>query len=461
MSDEFGEQTEQLAPERRDVPMHGGRGVFISTYGCQMNVNDSERIYTLLEMADFFPVTEPESAEVILINSCSVREKPVHKVRSEVGRYRQMKKARPELIIGVGGCVGQQEKEQILKEMPLVDFVFGTDTLDMLPSILQDRLWQNQRVFAEIKHRAPYQVTTLVRDPGVSTFVNVTKGCDNFCTFCIVPYTRGRERSRTLEEVVADINSLAERSVKEVTLLGQNVNSYRSGCGADFADLLAAVVQRTPIDRIRFTTSHPKDFDEKLATIMAQHGERICEYIHLPFQSGSSEVLQRMNRGYTRQDYLDRIAMIRRRLPQAVFSADAIVGFPGESEAQFQETLSLLEEVGFETLFAFKYSPRPFTKAARFDDQIDEEVKAQRLERLLMAQDNIAYKIAKTYENRVVRVLVEKVDGRLGHLVGRSTQNKLVYFPGSRNLIGRTVEVLIKEAHPSTLKGLLNDSSSR
>lgn len=432
------------------------RSVYISTYGCQMNVNDTERMYSLLEMANFQAVTTPDQADLIIINSCSVREKPVHKVYSEVGTFRKLKEKKPGLRIGVGGCVGSQEKDSLVKNQPLIDFVFGTDNIDQLPAIVE-RIYQGEGKVVETRfqHRAPYHVETLVRSPGVSTFVNITKGCDNFCTFCVVPYTRGREKSRPLNQLVKDIHSLTARGVKEVTLLGQNVNSYRSECGADFADLLRTLARETDLQRVRFTTSHPKDFNEKLVDVMGTHQPKICEYIHLPFQSGNSRILERMNRGYTREDYLAKVAMIRRAIPNVVFSTDIIVGFPGETEEEFQDTMTLVEEVGFETIYAFKYSPRPFTKAARFEDQIPEDVKADRLDRLFKHFDPLAQKLATRYENQVLDILVEEFDEKRGNLSGRSSQNKLVYFLGDKSLIGQMVKVRVLKAFPSVLRGEL------
>lgn len=441
-----------LVPVRRDVGQ--GRGVYISTYGCQMNVNDSERMYSLLEMANFMPVQTPEEASLIILNSCSIREKPVHKVYSEVGRYQKLKNKNPGLRVGVGGCVGQQEKETLMKNQPLIDFVFGTDSIDALPEIVA-RAYESEKpriVSAKFEHRAPYHVETLVRNPGVSTFVNITKGCDNFCTFCVVPYTRGREKSRPLKHVLTDINSLVGRGVKEVTLLGQNVNSYEGEDGSDFADLLKTVATQTAIERIRFTTSHPKDFNQKLVDVMYAHQPKICEYIHLPFQSGNSRILNLMNRGYTREQYLEKIAMIKKAIPNVVLSTDIIVGFPGETEEEFRDTISLVEEVGFETIFAFMYSPRPFTKAAKMDGQIAEHVKSERLNRLFDAHDKLAFELVKPYEGRVLDVLVEKSQGD-GVITGRSTQNKLVHFAGPESLIGHTVPVKITRATPAVFRG--------
>ena len=293
-----------------------GEGVFISTYGCQMNVNDTERMLALLEMVNFVPVDSPEKASLIIINSCSVREKPVHKVHSEAGKYRLMKEKNPRLRIGVGGCVAQQEKAKLLKDVPVLDFVFGTDAIDQLPELVARAYETGEKVVsARFENEKPYSVETLVRNPGVSTFVNIMKGCDNFCTFCVVPFTRGRERSRSMKELLTDLKALTARGVKEVTLLGQNVNSYESDCGADFGTLLKTIAEDTDIERIRYTTSHPKDFDQELVDISAKYRSKICDYIHLPAQSGNSEVLARMNRGYTREEYLEKVRMIREGIP--------------------------------------------------------------------------------------------------------------------------------------------------
>ncbi len=430
------------------------RGVYISTYGCQMNVNDSERMYTLLEMADYVPVPAPEMASLIIINSCSIREMPVHKVHSEVGRYRKLKDRNPNLRIGVGGCVGQQEKDKLLKDLPLLDFVFGTDTIDQLPDLVQRARSTGVRlVNARFEHQKPYEIETLVRAPGVATFVNITKGCDNFCTFCVVPYTRGRERSRPAKEILQDIHNLTQRGVKEVTLLGQNVNSYESD-GVDFGELLKRTATETDIQRIRFTTSHPKDFNRELIEILASHREKICDYVHLPFQAGNSEVLARMNRGYTREEYIQKIRMIQEYIPDVSLSTDIIVGFPGETEAQFQDTMTMLDEIEFETLFAFKYSPRPFTKAARFTDQVDEEAKSDRLTRLLAKHRELSFDLVKKYDNQVVDVLVEGQDRKDPKvLVGRSTKNKLVHFLGEPVLIGQTIPILVTKAFPHNFRG--------
>jgi tRNA-2-methylthio-N6-dimethylallyladenosine synthase len=442
-------------------------GVYISTYGCQMNVNDTERMYSILEMNNYNPVAKAEDAQIIIINSCSIREKPVHKVYSEVGTYKRMKDRNPNLLIGVGGCVGQQEKDKLIKNQPMIDFVFGTDAIDLLPEIVnkakakrdtEDKKAKKIKIVeSQFRHKEPYHIETMVRNPGVSTFVNITKGCDNFCSFCVVPYTRGREKSRPLTHVIEDVKNLVKRGVKEVTLLGQNVNSYESGCGADFSDLLEAVAVQTDIQRIRYTTSHPKDFDQKLIDVMKKHQSKLCPYIHLPCQSGNSRILELMNRGYTREEYLEKIKMIREAMPNVSLSTDIIVGFPGETESEFMDTVSLVDEVGFETIFAFMYSPRPNTKAAAFKEQITEDEKSRRLNYLFARHDEISFPLAKKYENRVLEVLVEKKTDTKDKWMGRSLENKSVYFLGPEDLQGKTVKVKITQAFPAVMRGELVD----
>ncbi len=448
----------------RNSDVGAGRGVFISTYGCQMNVNDSERMYSLLEMSNFTPVSSADQAELIIINSCSVREKPVHKVYSEVGTYKKLKDKKPTLKIGVGGCVGSQEKEALIADAPLIDFVFGTDNIDTLPALVNKTFSgvaktakerKQNLVDTNFRHREPYHIETLVRNPGVATFVNITKGCDNFCTFCVVPYTRGREKSRPLEHILTDVNKLVERGVKEVTLLGQNVNSYESECGADFANLVERVAKETGIERIRFTTSHPKDFDQALVETLYRNQPKVCEYIHLPFQSGNSRVLELMNRGYTREEYIEKIKMIKKAMPNVVLSTDIIVGFPGETEEEFQDTLTMVEEVGFETIYAFMYSSRPMTKAAKMDGHLSEEVKSNRLNRLFDHHDKLAFEWVKRYEGQILDVLFESYDQERKNLMGRSSQNKVIHVVGPESLVGQTRAVRVIKAFPANLRGEL------
>lgn len=433
------------------------QGVYISTYGCQMNENDTERMYALLEMSNFTPVMTPEQASLIIINSCSVREKPVQKVHSEVGRYKKIKMKNPSVKIGVGGCVGQQEKSKLMIDMPLIDFVFGPDNIDELPSIVSEVSQKHNRAMnAHLHNNESYQVETLVRNPGVSTFVNITKGCDNFCTFCIVPFTRGRLRSRPHRDIVSDIRRLINRGVKEVTLLGQNVNSYLDESGTNFAQLLKNLCEETDIMRIRYVTSHPKDFNEELCQVSKKYRAKICDYIHLPAQSGNTNILNKMNRVYTREDYIKKVKMIYEYVPGVSLSTDLIVGFPGETEEEFQDTLSLLDEVRYESLYAFKYSPRPFTKAARYENQVDEDVKSERLNRLFEKQREIGFKLAQRYEGQDLEILVEKIDEKNSDMVsGRSTQNKVCHFKGPSSLVGKIVKVHIEKAYPQTLHGVM------
>ena len=451
-----GTQPADVSPSGLDQQ----KSVYISTYGCQMNVNDTERMYSLLEMINYAPAVSPDQAQLIIINSCSVREKPVHKVRSEVGRYWRLKQQKPNLKIGVAGCVAQQEKQKLLKSVPLVDFVFGPDAIDELPHIVA-RIEQGETRLVETKftHSEPYHIQTLIRNPGVAAFVNIMKGCDNFCTFCVVPFTRGRERSRLLESVCNDVQNLTNRGVREVTLLGQNVNSYRSQCGADFGQLLLALCNQTVIQRIRFTSPHPKDFNEELIDIMHAYRQKIMPAVHLPAQSGSSQILKQMNRGYTKEEYIQKAHMILNRLPGAVLSTDIIVGFPGETKQDFQETLSLLDKVPFEQLYSFKYSPRPLTKAAQYENQVDEKEKSIRLAMLNKKYNEFAFSNAEKYKGQILDVLVETSNSKTNYFTGRSIHNKLVHFTSSKYLLdrlkGETVPVRIKKAYPLTLYGEL------
>ena len=427
---------------------------FISTYGCQMNVNDTDRMACLLEMSGYAPIPRPEMADLILINSCSIREKPVHKVRSEAGRYKQLKIKNPKLKIGVAGCVAQQERGRLLKDIPFIDFVLGTDAIDALPTLLASlEETGTKKISVRQTPKEPYHIQTLIKNPKISAFVNISKGCDNFCSFCVVPFTRGRERSRPLQHIVEDLTALYQRGVREVTLLGQNVNSYRSECGADFGRLLEALAVQTDIQRIRFTTSHPKDFNEELVEIMQDHREKIMDFIHLPVQSGSTEVLRRMNRGYSREEYIEKALMILEKMPGSVLSTDIIVGFPGETEEEFEETMSLLDKVPYESLFSFKYSPRPFTKAAFYEDQLPESEKSRRLYALQEKHEKIAFSLTRKYKGQVLSVLVEKQDKKSRLFMGRSTHNKLVYFEGAEEDLGHTLPIQIQRTFPLTLYG--------
>ena len=431
-----------------------GKSFFISTYGCQMNVNDSERMACLLEMAGWAKLPGPEMSDLILINSCSIREKPVHKLRSEIGRYRDLKQAKPSLKIGLAGCVAQQERGRILRQIPLLDFVLGTDAIDELPSVLSRLKNGSGKINAtRQKPKEAYHIQSLIGTPGVSAFVNISKGCDNFCSFCVVPFTRGRERSRPMAHIKADLDALTQRGVREVTLLGQNVNSYRSPCGADFASLLRELSEKTDIKRIRFTTPHPKDFNEKLMETIQAHRDKIMDLIHLPVQSGNTEILKRMSRGYSREEYIEKAFMILEKMPGAVLSTDIIVGFPGETDTAFDDTMSLLDTVPYESVFSFKYSPRPFTKALKFKDPVPERLKSLRLAKLKKKHKKIAFSLGRKYKGMKLAVLVEKQDPKTGLFSGRSPQNKLVYFKAKQEDIGQIVPIKINRGHALTFYG--------
>ena len=440
--------TNRLSPTNRNK-----KNAFISTYGCQMNVNDTERISCILEMAGWAIVPKPEMSELIIINSCSIREKPVHKARSEVGRYKKLKIKNQKLKIGIAGCVAQQERSRLLKQIPLIDFVLGTDAIDELPNVLSQLEEKKQVVSTKQTSKSPYHIQTLIGNPGVSTFVNISKGCDNFCSFCVVPFTRGRETSRPLLHLIEDLKALTKRGVQEVTLLGQNVNSYRSPCGANFAQLLEALARKTNIKRIRFMTSHPKDFNEQLVEIMQNHRDKIMDFIHLPVQSGNTKVLKKMNRCYSREEYIEKAHMILEKMPGSVLSTDIIVGFPGETEEAFEDSMTLLDKVPYEALFSFKYSARPYTKAFSFKDIVPEREKAQRLARLQKKHEKIAFSLAQKYKDTVLKVLVEKQDKKTKFFVGRSTQNKLVYFSGEKKDIGKILPIKTNKVNALTFYG--------
>lgn len=433
-----------------------GEKVFISTYGCQMNGHDTERMYSLLESNQYLQALSAEEADVIIINSCSVREKPVHKVMSEIGTYRPLQKIKPKLKIGVGGCVGQQEGKNLLKKAKNLDFVFGTDTIDMLPEMLSEVREKDTRgVWTRMGHRDQYSIETLVRNPKVSELVTITKGCDNFCSFCVVPFTRGREKSRPMADLIKDVRGLVERGVQEITLLGQNVNSYKSPDGAGgFNDLLRAICVETDLKRLRFTTSHPKDFGDDLLEILVKHQDRLGHYLHLPAQSGSTRLLEKMNRGYTVEEYVAKIEKMKKAMPEVSLSTDLIVGFPGETDQDFEDTLKLMDHIEYENVFAFKYSPRPFTKAATFSDQVPVEVMDERLQRLMTRNDEIGARLAPKYENKTFDVLVEGPSRYNPNiLTGRTSHFKLVNFSGDARLTGQIVSVHITKAFPVVLRG--------
>jgi len=438
------------------------RRVYIRTFGCQMNEYDSDK------MADVLAATEgvercerPEEADVILFNTCSVREKAQSKVFDDLGRVKHLKRARPDLIIGVGGCVASQEGSAIVARAPYVDVVFGPQTLHRLPELIAARRRtgrpQVDISFPEIEkfdRLPPPRVT------GPSAFVSIMEGCSKYCTFCVVPYTRGEEVSRPFDDVLTEIADLADRGVREVTLLGQNVNAYRGVCGgapgaevADLALLLEYIAEMPGIERIRYTTSHPKEFTQRLIDAHARI-DRLASHVHLPVQSGSDRVLAAMKRGYTALEYKSIVRRLRAVRPRVSISSDFIVGFPGETERDFDLTLKLVEEVGFDSSFSFVYSRRPGTPAAELPDDTPAAAKLARLQRLHALLDERARVISASMVGSTQRVLVEGYAKKdRSELAGRTENNRVVNFAGEPGLIGEFVDVVIDQALAHSLRG--------
>ncbi len=433
--------------------------VYLRTFGCQMNEYDSERLLALLA-GEYVPCQAPEEADLILINTCSVRRKAEEKVYSMAGRFKHLKARRPEIIIGICGCVAQQEGERLLKRFPHLDLVLGPQNIYRIREILEEieRTRKPQvRVEMESRFRPPVVVPSLDGKRPIKAQVTIMQGCDNFCSYCVVPYVRGREISRPPEDILREIECLVRQGVREVTLLGQNVNSYgkKEKGFPSFAELLRMVAEIPDLWRIRFTTSHPRDLSEDLMRAFAEV-EKLCEHLHLPVQSGSDRILKRMNRGYTREEYLGKIRRLREICPEIALTTDIIVGFPGETEEDFAETLSLLEEVRYDEIFSFKYSDRPYARAREFPEKIPEEVKAERLSRVHALQARITEEINRSYIGREVEVLVEGPSETRPELwTGRTRTNHVVNFsaPAGLDLKGALVYVFIKDTGKHSLRG--------
>ncbi len=426
---------------------------FIKTFGCQMNVNDSEKMAGLLEGMGYERAENPEEADIIIVNTCSVRAKPDNKAYSFIGNLKRLKKKKPETVVAVAGCIPQKEKEHILR-FPHVDLVFGTFNFVKLPQLLE-KVKKEGKVVEVLNSKIPEEdrvplIDSSLENPFVA-YVTVQRGCNRFCTYCIVPFARGRERSVKPELVLEEVRRLAERGVKEVHLLGQNVDFYRYG-STGLADLLYMVSEVPGIERVRFTTSHPAGFSREIAEAIRDI-PKVCPYVHLPPQSGSNEVLKRMNRGYTREEYIEKVKMLKEIVPEVAFSGDFIVGFPGETEKDFEDTLSLVEECVFDQGFVFEYSPRPFTKAATFPDDVPKEVKNKRLRELQDLIKKQALERNKERLGKVEEVLIEGYSPKGTELYGRTPDNKPVAVTGGEDLIGKTVKVEITEVSPFFLKG--------
>ena len=437
--------------------------VYIRTFGCQMNEYDSSKMADLLGASHAMALTDsPEDADLILFNTCSVREKAQEKVFSDLGRVRHLKRKRPDLLIGVGGCVASQEGAAIVRRAPFVDLVFGPQTLHRLPSMIDQRRASGRpQVDVSFPEVEKFDAMPLPRVSGATAFVSIMEGCSKYCTFCVVPYTRGEEVSRRLDDVLTEVADVAAQGVREVTLLGQNVNAYRGtdaqGESVDFAMLLECVSHIPGIGRIRYTTSHPKEFTPRLIEAHRRLPD-LAEHVHLPLQAGSDRVLAAMKRGYTLLEYKSIVRRLRAARPGISISSDFIVGFPGESDADFEQTLRAVEELRFDASFSFVYSPRPGTPAAEMPDPAPHEVKLERLHRLQRLLEDLARDVSASMVGRAERVLIEGHSKRDGsELSGRTSNNRIVNFAGPARLVGQFAEVRIAQALPHSLRGELLD----
>ena len=434
--------------------------LYIKTHGCQMNEYDSDKMADVLHAGHGLELTQNEAeADVILINTCSIREKAQEKVFSQLGRWRDLKKKNPNLVIGVGGCVASQEGEAILKRAPYVDLVFGPQTLHRLPEMIDAKRGTGKpQVDIRFPEIEKFDHLPKPRAEGPTAFVSIMEGCSKYCSFCVVPYTRGEEVSRPFDDVLLEVMQLAQQGVREVNLLGQNVNAYRGTMDgseecADLALLIRAIAQIEGIGRIRYTTSHPLEFSDAL--IEAHRDvDKLAAYLHLPVQSGSDRILSAMKRNHTALEYKAKIRKLKAAKPGIAISSDFIVGFPGESDRDFEATLKLIEDIGFDQSFSFIYSKRPGTPAANLPDDVSDEVKSERLRRLQHAINQNAYAISAAMVGTVQRVLVERPSTRdASELTGRTENMRYVNFEGHPRLIGQFVDILISEVRVNTLRG--------
>ncbi len=436
--------------------------VFIKTYGCQMNEHDTQRMLSMLEVQGYAPVDAPEQADLILVNTCSVRANPENKVYSFLGTLRPLKKRNPELIVGVAGCVAQQVGETLLQREPLVDLVFGPDNLFALPEMLEavrrgERLCRTawQQWDGPVREFVPEQWIEQDRVDGIKAYIAITKGCNNHCSFCIVPRTRGREVSRSPEGILREARSMLARGAREIWLLGQNVNSYRADDDYGFLELLYAVSQVEGLARIRFTSPHPKDWDNALSDLMAARSA-ICNQLHLPFQAGADSVLKAMRRRHTIAEYLDKIHYLKQVVPNVEISTDLIVGFPSESDADFEQTMRVLEEVRFSQVFPFKYSPRPGTKAADLPDDVPRAAKDERLARVIALQERINAEQQQALVGTTQHVLIDEAHPRdAGLMNGRTEGYRAITVSGEDVQIGDLVNVQVTGFRGHWLEGAL------
>ncbi|OGP51111.1 MAG: tRNA (N6-isopentenyl adenosine(37)-C2)-methylthiotransferase MiaB [Deltaproteobacteria bacterium RBG_13_43_22] len=437
------------------------RQVHITTFGCQMNEKDSQTIARIMASYDYQVTEKVEQADLILVNTCSIRQKAEEKTYSLLGRLKQLKNSNPGLIIGVGGCVAQQEGKRLLERVPHLDLVFGTRLIHQLPDLIEKVRRERSRLSrTEMDPGEPY-LNPLPAVPGffqgVKASVTIMQGCNNYCAYCVVPLVRGPEESRPSQDILSEVKTLAANGVRETLLLGQNVNSFGQNRMGEisFALLLHRLKKIPGLERIRFTTSHPKDLSAELINCFGRIAN-LCEHIHLPVQSGSNRILRKMNRYYTRETYLEKIVQLREGCPGLAITSDVIVGFPGETDADFEETMDLIRTVQYDDLFSFKYSNRPKTPASNFPDPVPEEEKSRRLNELQAYQKKVTLSKHQAMEGTVQQVLVEGTSKKTTQdWMGRTRTNKIVNFPGPSDLLGKTVPVRIEKAYVHSLKGSL------
>jgi tRNA-2-methylthio-N6-dimethylallyladenosine synthase len=461
---------EEFQGSALDIPKSTGgtKKLYLESYGCQMNFSDSEIVASILSKDGFDTTQDPKEADVVLLNTCSIRENAEIRVRNKLKQFNKVKKDKPELVVGVLGCMAERLKIQLLDEEKLVDIVAGPDAYRDLPNLIEEVNDGRKAVNVLLSREETYEDISPVRldSNGISAFISIMRGCDNMCSFCVVPFTRGRERSRSPESIIKEVESLVSSSYKEVTLLGQNVDSYRWNMtkkgeiidpnkpSLDFADLMEMVALVSPEIRVRFSTSHPKDLTKKVAVTMAKH-ENICNYIHLPVQSGNTELLSKMNRNYSREWYLDRISMIKETIPDVGLSTDMISGFCSETEEQHKESMSLMEDVKFHFAYMFKYSERPKTLAERkYEDDVPEKVKAKRLQEIIALQSTHSLYQNTKMLGKKYKVLIEGTSKRSKEeLYGRTTQNVVVIFGKEKYKKGDYVITEIESCTAGTLRG--------
>lgn len=413
-----------------------------------MNIHDSEKMLGVLEQKGYSETGYPSKADLIIFNTCSIRQKAEQKFYSELGRIRAFKKKKPGIKIAVAGCIAQQEGENILRKVPYVDFVFGPQNIHLLNNLVAGR---NTSVAIEDNLEIATTNLPVKRSNGIKAWVTIIYGCNNFCSFCIVPYTRGRERSRPAEHILSEVKKLAERGYKEITLLGQNVNSYKSE--KDFPELLRCLDRVGGIERIRFVTSHPKDLSDELITAISDL-QKVCEHIHLPLQSGSSRILRLMNRGYTYEEYVNKVSRIIEKVPGISITSDIIAGFPGETEDDHIQTINALKEIEFDGIFSFKFSQRPGTRAASMKGQLTDEVKSERLRHILEVQDEITEKKNRALEGTIQEILLEgESETDKEKLTGRTRTNKIVNIPKINAQKGYLISVEITKGRQHSLEG--------